>query len=150
MRGKVQETFPLDLYFCKNCHHVQLLDVVNPDYLFSNYLYVSGTSPAFVKHFENYANFVVDQYVPNLENQLVIGFALETEKEKENAISKLKKKNLDFIVLNSTKDKGATFEVDTNKISIIEKDLSVTNYDLKEKSEVAKDIVSSIIKKINK
>ena len=84
------------------------------------------------------------------DHQFVVGFALETENEEENAIKKLQTKNLDMIILNSTKDKGATFGFDTNKISIIEKDLSVTNYDLKEKSEVAKDIVSSIIKKINK
>ena len=84
------------------------------------------------------------------DHQFVVGFALETENEEENAIKKLQKKNLDMIILNSTKDKGATFGFDTNKISIIEKDLSVTNYDLKEKYEVAKDIVSSIIKKINK
>ena len=84
------------------------------------------------------------------DHQFVVGFALETENEEKNAIKKLQTKNLDMIILNSTKDKGATFGFDTNKISIIEKDLSVTNYDLKEKSEVAKDIVSSIIKKINK
>jgi phosphopantothenoylcysteine decarboxylase/phosphopantothenate--cysteine ligase len=84
------------------------------------------------------------------DHQFVVGFALETENEKENAIQKLQKKNLDMIVLNSTKDKGSTFGFDTNKISIIEKDLSITNYELKEKSEVAKDIVSAIIKKINK
>ena len=84
------------------------------------------------------------------DHQFVVGFALETENEEKNAIKKLQTKNLDMIILNSTKDKGATFGYDTNKISIIEKDLSVTNYDLKEKSEVAKDIVSSIIKKINK
>ena len=84
------------------------------------------------------------------DHQFVVGFALETENEEKNAIEKLQTKNLDMIILNSTKDKGATFGFDTNKISIIEKDLSVTNYDLKEKSEVAKDIVSFIIKKINK
>ncbi|MDG1718932.1 MAG: bifunctional phosphopantothenoylcysteine decarboxylase/phosphopantothenate--cysteine ligase CoaBC [Flavobacteriales bacterium] len=84
------------------------------------------------------------------DHQFVVGFALETENEEKNAIKKLQTKNLDMIILNSMKDKGATFGFDTNKISIIEKDLSVTNYDLKEKSEVAKDIVSSIIKKINK
>ncbi|MBT4738574.1 MAG: bifunctional phosphopantothenoylcysteine decarboxylase/phosphopantothenate--cysteine ligase CoaBC, partial [Flavobacteriales bacterium] len=84
------------------------------------------------------------------DHQFVVGFALETENEEKNAIKKLQTKNLDMIILNSTKDKGATFGFDTNKISVIEKDLSVTNYDLKEKSEVAKDIVSSIIKKINK
>jgi phosphopantothenoylcysteine decarboxylase / phosphopantothenate---cysteine ligase len=84
------------------------------------------------------------------DHQFVVGFALETENEKENAIQKLQKKNLDMIILNSTKDKGATFGFDTNKISIIEKDLSVTNYELKEKYEVAKDIVSAIIKRTNK
>jgi len=84
------------------------------------------------------------------DHQFVVGFSLETENEEENAIQKLQKKNLDMIILNSTKDKGATFGFDTNKISIIEKDLSVTNYELKEKSEVAKDIVSAIIKRTNK
>ena len=84
------------------------------------------------------------------DHQFVVGFALETENEERNAIKKLQTKNLDMIILNSMKDKGAAFGFDTNKISIIEKDLSITNYDLKEKSEVAKDIVSSIIKKINK
>jgi len=83
------------------------------------------------------------------DHQFVVGFALESENEKENAIQKLQKKNLDMIILNSTKDKGATFGFDTNKISIIEKDLSVTNYELKEKSEVANDIVSAIIKRTN-
>ena len=84
------------------------------------------------------------------DHQFVVGFALETENEEENAIQKLQKKNLDMIILNSTKDKGAAFGFDTNKISIIEKDLSVANYELKEKSEVAKDIVSAIIKRTNK
>jgi phosphopantothenoylcysteine decarboxylase/phosphopantothenate--cysteine ligase len=83
------------------------------------------------------------------DHQFVVGFALETENEKENAIQKLQKKNLDMIILNSTQDKGAAFGFDTNKISIIEKDLSVTNYELKKKSEVAKDIVSAIIKRTN-
>ena len=98
---------------------------------------------------EKNKDILKDMSLRKMENQLVIGFALETEKEKENAISKLKKKNLDFIVLNSTKDKGATFEVDTNKISIIEKDLTITDFELKAKTEVAKDIVSVILKKIN-
>ena len=84
------------------------------------------------------------------ESQLIVGFALETENEKENAIKKLQSKDLDLIVLNSTRDIGATFGFDTNKISIIEKDLTITDFDLKEKSEVAKDIVSVILKIINK
>ena len=83
-------------------------------------------------------------------SQLIIGFALETENEKKNAIKKLLNKNLDLIVLNSTRDKESTFGFNTNKISIIEKDLKITDFDLKEKSEVAKDIVSFILKKIKK
>ena len=84
------------------------------------------------------------------KSQLIVGFALETENEKENAIKKLQSKDLDLIVLNSTRDIGATFGFDTNKISIIEKDLTITDFDLKEKSEVAKDIVSVILKIIKK
>ncbi|MBT4933369.1 MAG: class I SAM-dependent methyltransferase [Rhodospirillaceae bacterium] len=61
---KIQPTFPLDVFFCEDCHHVQLLDVVNPAVLFENYVYVSGTSPVFVNHFEDYAAFVIDTYAP--------------------------------------------------------------------------------------
>ena len=63
-----QPTFPLDVFFCENCHHVQLLDVVDPAVLFENYVYVSGTSPLFVKHFEDYAAFVIDTYAPSPES----------------------------------------------------------------------------------
>jgi SAM-dependent methyltransferase len=59
-----QPTFPLDVFFCEDCHHVQLLDVVDPAVLFENYVYVSGTSPLFVKHFADYAGFVIDTYAP--------------------------------------------------------------------------------------
>ena len=58
----VQEKFPLGLYFCNDCHHVQLLDVINPERLFRSYLYVSGTSPVFRQHFKDYAEFVIDNY----------------------------------------------------------------------------------------
>jgi len=61
---KPQETFPLDVFFCEDCHHVQLLDVVDPAVLFENYVYVSGTSPVFVKHFEDYAKNIIDTYAP--------------------------------------------------------------------------------------
>ncbi len=54
-RGKPQDRFPLDVYFCQECAHVQLRDVVDPDRLFRNYVYVSGTSPVFVDHFRRYA-----------------------------------------------------------------------------------------------
>lgn len=83
------------------------------------------------------------------KNQFVVGFALETVNEIENAKEKLKKKKLDLMVLNSTKDKGATFGYDTNKIKIIDKNLSVTDFPLKCKKEVAKDIVDEIINKVN-
>ncbi|MBN2890819.1 MAG: bifunctional phosphopantothenoylcysteine decarboxylase/phosphopantothenate--cysteine ligase CoaBC [Bacteroidales bacterium] len=80
------------------------------------------------------------------ENQTIVGFALETDNEFENAVEKLKKKNFDFIVLNSLKDKGAGFNVDTNKITIVHKNSSVQYFELKSKPEVAKDIVEEICK----
>jgi SAM-dependent methyltransferase len=57
-KPQAQERFPLDLQLCRDCGHVQLADVVHPDRLFGNYVYVSGTSPVFVKHFEDYAQDV--------------------------------------------------------------------------------------------
>jgi len=61
---KPQPVFPLDVFFCEACAHVQLLDVVDPRVLFEHYVYVSGTSPVFVKHFEAYAAFVMDRFKP--------------------------------------------------------------------------------------
>ncbi len=75
--------------------------------------------------------------------QLHVGFALETNDEVANAQSKLQRKNLDMIVLNSLQDSGAGFGHDTNKVSIIEKD-SITSFELKTKTEVATDIVDAI------
>lgn len=75
------------------------------------------------------------------ENQVLVGFSLETHDELKNAIKKLQRKNLDFIVLNSLKNKGAGFEVDTNKITIIDRNEKVYNYSLKNKREVAIDII---------
>ncbi|SHE93312.1 DNA / pantothenate metabolism flavoprotein [Mariniphaga anaerophila] len=74
-------------------------------------------------------------------NQILVGFALETTNEKANAQSKLEKKNLDFIVLNSLNDAGAGFGVDTNKITIISKGNKTVPFELKSKKEVAADIV---------
>jgi phosphopantothenoylcysteine decarboxylase/phosphopantothenate--cysteine ligase len=81
--------------------------------------------------------------------QILVGFALETNDELINAYSKLKRKNLNFIVLNSMKDAGAGFEVDTNKITIIDKDNNQTFFELKTKTEVAKDIVAQIMSEMD-
>lgn len=59
-----QECFPLDVFHCEDCHHTQLTDVVDPEALFGNYVYVSGTSPAFVSHFEDYATTVIERFTP--------------------------------------------------------------------------------------
>ena len=77
-------------------------------------------------------------------HQQLVGFALETNDEETNAEGKLKKKNFDFIVLNSLNDKGAGFRTDTNKITIIRADLTRTEYPLKPKTEVAADIVDTL------
>lgn len=78
------------------------------------------------------------------ENRVLVGFALEKENEFENAMGKLERKNFDFIVLNSMNDKGAGFNHDTNKITIINRSKEVKNFDLKSKVMVAKDIVDEI------
>ena len=80
------------------------------------------------------------------DNQILVGFSLETDNEIENAKQKLKKKNLDFIVLNSLNDKGAGFSFDTNKITVINKFESIKEYSLKPKDEVADDIINYLIK----
>lgn len=78
------------------------------------------------------------------EGQVLVGFALETNNEATNAESKLKRKNLDFIVLNSLRDAGAGFRCDTNKISIIDNKGESTGYPLKSKQGVATDIVNKL------
>ena len=77
--------------------------------------------------------------------QLLVGFALETDNEEDNALAKLEKKNLDFIVLNSLRDAGAGFGHDTNKITILRRDGSQAAFELKSKTEVARDIVAEIV-----
>ena len=74
-------------------------------------------------------------------NQILVGFALETDQEEVHAQQKLVKKNLDFIVLNSLRDSGAGFAVDTNKITILDKYNKITKFELKDKKEVALDII---------
>ena len=80
------------------------------------------------------------------DSQLLIGFALETTNEEAHAREKLKKKNFDFIVLNSLKNPGSGFGHDTNQISIIDNN-NIFNFELKHKEKVAQDIVDFLIKK---
>jgi phosphopantothenoylcysteine decarboxylase/phosphopantothenate--cysteine ligase len=77
-------------------------------------------------------------------NQFLVGFALETENVLENAQAKLKKKNLDLIIVNTIDQNGQGFGYDTNKISIVDKDNKIYNFELKQKKELAEDIYNVI------
>ncbi|MFV0530741.1 MAG: bifunctional phosphopantothenoylcysteine decarboxylase/phosphopantothenate--cysteine ligase CoaBC [Flavobacteriales bacterium] len=81
------------------------------------------------------------------QHQLLVGFALETHDEEQNALSKLRRKNLDFIVLNSLQDQGAGFKKNTNKITIFDRSEKKITFDLKSKQEVALDILNTIVKR---
>jgi len=81
--------------------------------------------------------------------QTIIGFALETDNELENAQSKLQRKNFDAIVLNSLQDKGAGFRYDTNKIKIIDRSGIIEDFELKTKKEVAQDILNKVVELMN-
>ena len=78
-------------------------------------------------------------------NQIMVGFALETNNAFENAERKLKEKNMDFIVLNNLEDKGAGFAYDTNKVTFLDKNGLITRFDMKSKIDVAHDIIDKII-----
>lgn len=83
------------------------------------------------------------------EGQVLVGFALETDREEEHALSKLKKKNLDLIVLNSMRDEGAGFGTDTNKVTMIDRSGNLDKFELKPKNQVAYDLVQRVIKMID-
>jgi phosphopantothenoylcysteine decarboxylase/phosphopantothenate--cysteine ligase len=83
------------------------------------------------------------------QNQIIAGFALETDNELENAQRKLRHKNMDIIVLNSLNDEGAGFGYDTNRITIIDRNNVIDRFELKSKEEVAVDIFRKIISLIN-
>ena len=82
-------------------------------------------------------------------NQLLVGFALETDNEMENAALKLKRKNLDLIVLNSMKDQGAGFGFDTNRVTLIDRYNNINKFELKSKKAAAGDILSKIVSMID-
>ena len=79
------------------------------------------------------------------KKQFLIGFALETQNEIENAKLKIQKKNLDLIVLNSLQDEGAGFKKETNKVTFIDKDFKIEPMELKTKESVAADILNKVI-----
>ena len=83
------------------------------------------------------------------KHQYLVGFALETTNELENAKGKLKRKNLNLIVLNSLNDKGAGFKTDTNKVTFIDNEEVITEFQLKSKAEVASDLINKIISEID-
>ncbi len=86
----------------------------------------------------------------NRPGQVLVGFALETDYEAVNAKLKIEKKNLDFIVLNSLRDKDACFGTDTNKVTIISRDGSEKPFGLKPKADVAKDVVDEVVARLQK
>ncbi|MET4106866.1 phosphopantothenoylcysteine decarboxylase/phosphopantothenate--cysteine ligase [Hymenobacter sp. UYP22] len=77
--------------------------------------------------------------------QFSVGFALETENEHAHALGKLQRKNFDMVVLNSLRDAGAGFRHDTNKVTVLDADGRITNFELKAKTDVARDIVRSVL-----
>ena len=89
------------------------------------------------------ARMVGEQKQPQ---QMTVGFALETDNEEVNALGKMERKNLDMIVLNSLRDKGAGFQTDTNRVTIYHRNGAVVAGECKPKTEVAADIVDEIVK----
>ncbi|HLN21682.1 MAG TPA: phosphopantothenoylcysteine decarboxylase [Bacteroidales bacterium] len=79
------------------------------------------------------------------DDQFIAGFALETTKGLDEAVDKLKRKNMNMIVLNSLQEEGAGFGYDTNRVTIIDKNNNIDKFELKSKAEVARDILDKII-----
>ena len=92
---------------------------------------------------------ILESLGANKKNQFLIGFALETENEIENAKRKIQKKNLDLIVLNSLQDKGAGFGKLTNKVTFIDQDFNLQVMELKSKEDVADDILERVVEYFN-
>jgi len=101
-KSEPQPCFPLDVFFCETCQHVQLLDVVDPALLFENYVYVSGTSPSFVRHFDDYANALIDRFVPGED-----GLVVDIGSNDGTLLSAFKKRGLRVIGIDPARDIAA-------------------------------------------
>ncbi len=108
----------------------------------------TGQMSLSLKSTQDIAAFVGSHKDDGGRKRIIVGFALETQNEQLNAQDKLRRKNLDFIVLNSLNDKGACFRSDTNKISIIDRS-GKSDYPLKPKTQVAADIVDRLVREFN-
>lgn len=127
--------------------HLVVMAAAVADYRVSNISTekIKKTSKSMMLELTNTVDILKSLGEQKRNDQVLVGFALETENEREFALEKLKKKNADMIVLNSLKDEGAGFGLDTNKITIFDKSGATFNFELKTKQEVAKDIVDTII-----
>jgi len=98
-KDTAQTCFPLDVYFCQACAHLQLLDVVNPSVLFENYVYVSGTSPVFVQHFEDYAENLIGRF-----DHLEKGRVLDIGSNDGTLLKAFKKRGMTVLGIDPAKD----------------------------------------------
>ena len=106
---------------------------------------IKKTAPLFTLTLAKTRDILKSLGAKKKKGQILVGFALETNNERENALKKLESKNADLIVLNSLSDKGAGFGHDTNKITIFDKQGNEYQFDTKSKKAVATDIVNTII-----
>jgi phosphopantothenoylcysteine decarboxylase/phosphopantothenate--cysteine ligase len=97
-------------------------------------------------HLTSTTDILADMGSTKRENQVLVGFAMETDNPLENARKKLQNKNADAIVLNSLNEEGAGFKTDTNKVTIIDRKGNQIEHPLKLKTQVAKDIIDHILK----
>jgi phosphopantothenoylcysteine decarboxylase / phosphopantothenate---cysteine ligase len=123
-----------------------ILSAAVADYRPKNYnpQKIKSSKKEFVLELETTPDIAMELGKLKRKDQFLVGFALETEDEKENAQQKLRNKNFDLIVLNSLNDKGAGFGYDTNKISILDKNNNLSNFELKSKKLVALDIIREL------
>ena len=137
---KTQELFP-------NCN-VAIFSAAVSDYK-PSHVYKQKkkrTNKDFTISFIPTKDIIKEATMHKSSNQFIVGFALETENELDNAKLKLKEKNLDMIILNSLNDTGAGFKGLKNKVSIIDRNNNIYKFELKDKYDVALDILNQIIR----